>query len=360
MCAASAGAYEFMVGGLAYNISKNNSSEVYVTYTTTSQPTESTHSTYSGDIVIPEKVTYGGKTYTVVEVGPWAFAFCTSLTSVTFPASVTHIDSYSFNECTSLATALLPSQLYYLGMGAFRNCAQLSSAVNFPATTEFVDNTAFIGCTKVTSFRMSSNNPNFMAVSGVLLTKDGTTAYMCPPGKLGYYTIPSTVTKIGSYAFKGSRLTRVTFPPSVTKIGMNAFEGSAITTLTLPATVKEVGGSAFSGCPQLKTITLEEGIGKIGVYTFYKLPALTDVYCNAKDPWEIGTAVFETSTLNAATVHVPKGCSMYYKMRRTWENFGTVVEDNGVYVEPIRGDVNADGELNVSDVTALINAILAN
>lgn len=46
---------------------------------------------YSGNIVIPETVTYSGVTYTVTSIGGGAFYKCTGLTSVTIPNSVTTI-----------------------------------------------------------------------------------------------------------------------------------------------------------------------------------------------------------------------------------------------------------------------------
>lgn len=49
---------------------------------------------YSGDIVIPESVTYYGKTYPVTSIGPDAFVG-SDLTSVTIPNSVTSIGEYN-------------------------------------------------------------------------------------------------------------------------------------------------------------------------------------------------------------------------------------------------------------------------
>jgi hypothetical protein len=59
---------------------------------------------YSGDIVIPETVTYVNVTYTVTEIGEDAFYWCKSLTSVEIPSSVTTIGNYAFWGCSSLAT----------------------------------------------------------------------------------------------------------------------------------------------------------------------------------------------------------------------------------------------------------------
>lgn len=44
---------------------------------------------YSGDIVIPESITFENSIYSVTSIGDWAFYYCIGLTSVTIPNSVT-------------------------------------------------------------------------------------------------------------------------------------------------------------------------------------------------------------------------------------------------------------------------------
>ena len=54
---------------------------------------------YSGNVVIPESVTYNGTTYSVTSIGNSAFYGCSGLKSINIPNSVTSIGSSAFNGC---------------------------------------------------------------------------------------------------------------------------------------------------------------------------------------------------------------------------------------------------------------------
>lgn len=67
-----ASAYEFTVDGIYYNVESLTDLTCSVT---------SGDESYTGDIVIPDKVTYKNKTLTVTEIGYGAFEGCSGLTS---------------------------------------------------------------------------------------------------------------------------------------------------------------------------------------------------------------------------------------------------------------------------------------
>ena len=68
----------------------NNKTELAVTYQGSSYYS---YKEYTGDLVIPEFVTYNGTTYSVTSIGGSAFRGCTGLTNIYLSNSVTDIGS---------------------------------------------------------------------------------------------------------------------------------------------------------------------------------------------------------------------------------------------------------------------------
>ena len=87
-------AHDFEVDGIYYNITSSTDKTVAVTYRGDSYSSYSDE--YSGSVTIPATVTYSGTTYSVTEIGGYAFGGCTGLTSVNIPNSVTSIGGCAF------------------------------------------------------------------------------------------------------------------------------------------------------------------------------------------------------------------------------------------------------------------------
>jgi hypothetical protein len=88
MASTAVSAHDFELDGIYYNYTTGSGgTSVYVTYR--GNYSYSYNNEYMGEVIIPESVTYNGKSYSVTSIGNYAFCDCSGLTSVTIPNSVT-------------------------------------------------------------------------------------------------------------------------------------------------------------------------------------------------------------------------------------------------------------------------------
>ena len=66
------------------------------------------------------------------ELGDYAFYFCSGLTSLTLPSSVTEIGDFVFEGCSGLTSLTIPSGVTSIGYSAFSGCSGLTSIYVYP------------------------------------------------------------------------------------------------------------------------------------------------------------------------------------------------------------------------------------
>ena len=190
---------------------------------------------YSGDLVIPEEVTFDNKTLKVTAIGSKAFDGCTKLTSIAIPNSVTTIGDYAFWHCDTLASITIPASVVNIGYLAFLHCERLTSI-------EVEEGNA----------RYDSRND----CNAIILTASNKLIKGCKET-----IIPSDVTIIDDWAFGYcADLTSITIPEGVTNIGNSAFTWcTGLTSLTIPQSVMNIGEWAFLHCDGLASIQVASG-----------------------------------------------------------------------------------------------------
>lgn len=82
-------------------------------------------------------------------------------------------------------------------------------------------------------------------------------------------TLPESLAEISISAFEGcTALASLTIPEGVTKIGNNAFSGTALTELTIPDSVTTIGKFVFENCVSMPSIFIPKTVTTLDVNVF--------------------------------------------------------------------------------------------
>ena len=187
-----------------------------------------------------------------------AFWYCSSLSEIVIPSSVTSIGDSAFYGCNSLSEIVIPSSITSIGDSAFYGCNSLSGIV-IPSSVTSICDSAFWGCNSLSEIVIPSS-----------VTSIGDRAFSSCDS-LSEIVIPSSVTSIGKSAFWGcNSLSEIVIPSSVTSICDSAFwYCSSLSEIVIPSSVTSIGKGAFYVCDSLSEIVIPSSVTSIGDSAFY-------------------------------------------------------------------------------------------
>lgn len=229
-------------------------------------------------------------------------------------------------SCEKLKRIVLPLQTTKIEADAFRNCSSLHT-IEVPTLVESIETSA--GCTALAEINVQAGNSHYSSKDGVLLSGDGKDILWFPMGKGGEYTLPSTVTTVGDYAFRNCRIETFHFADGLISIGKYAFYNSSVKEVSLPSTVKQIPTGLFQKCADLTTVHLGKNTEMLGDYVFDGCP-ITNLYISAPTPPYCSNNTFASSGNNifsTCRVHVPKNRRIYYRGDMIWAQFKRIVEE---------------------------------
>lgn len=229
-------------------------------------------------------------------------------------------------SCEKLKRIVLPLQTTKIEADALRNCSSLHT-IEVPTLVESIETSA--GCTALAEINVQAGNSHYSSKDGVLLSGDGKSILWFPMGKEGEYTLPSTVTTVGDYAFRNCRIETFHFADGLTSIGKYAFYNSSVKEVSLPSTVKQIPTGLFQKCADLTTVHLGKNTEMLGDYVFDGCP-ITNLYISAPTPPYCSNNTFASSGNNifsTCRVHVPKNRRIYYRGDMIWAQFRRMVEE---------------------------------
>ena len=233
--------------------------------------------------------------------------------NLVIPKGITEIDSFVFRDCTSLETVTIPASVKTIGYGAFNGCENIKTVKYMGTLAQWcqIDNTSYYENATITL----SDVPDLRVLKTLVIpsgvTSIGTEAfYRCK--ELTSVTIPASVRTIGHESFGNCKsLESVTIPAGVTKIDGFAFMGcTSLKSVTIPETVTEISTQAFDGC-SLESVTIPSSVRTMGGGAFLCMNLKTVKYNGTKAQWRKisidGTRLDPWAFLDGVTVHCTDG-----------------------------------------------------
>lgn len=180
------------------------------------------------------------------------FSYYYNIVAVHFPNSLTDIGQSAFYGCTKLTSIHIPTGVTHIGENAFNDCSGLTSITVDEGNAVYDSRENCNGIIETASNRL---------IKGIKNT-----------------TIPHSVTKIGPWAFSYCMdLTSVSIP-NVTIIEEYAFSDcAALTSVELGDKLTEIGNGAFWACTGLTSIDIPQSVTTIGSFSFSQCTSLPSI-----------------------------------------------------------------------------------
>ena len=306
-------AYDAIIDGIYYDL---NTTEKTATVTYLYEYNVSNMGAYSGDVFIPSEVVSDAVKYKVTRINGYAFYYCSKMTSVSIPQSVTSIGLYAFSR-SGLASVTIPSSVTSLGRYAFAQCSGLKS-VSIPHGITSIEDYVFEDCNNLISVTIEATTP-YTIKKSTFTNRKNATLHVPKGSKTAFEAADiwnefKEIVEIPIIEFADAKVKALcvanwdanndgevsvteaaavddlgdvfnyknieTFDELQSFTGLKTLQGtfcgcSYLTSVVVPNNVAIIGDAAFSDCIRLKSITLPSNVTVIGESAFQSCGSLT-------------------------------------------------------------------------------------
>jgi hypothetical protein len=334
------------------------------------------------DCTALERVTLEGS---IKEIPEYAFANNTSLIKLVFPETLETLENSAFQNCTSLKNIELPEGTTTI-RSSFRNCSGLLT-VTIPSSVTFIGNYAFTNCSKLTDvYCYAEQVPNTEYVLSEKAIMTSATLHV-PASAIDAYSATEPWSNFGTIVAMNDFETPDNWV-ILTKDMFFLWDGSGA-----DATPMYNNGADLNLDVDLASGDIVAGYGGVEWNMFADLSKYDKIVLRGKadgnvrllanrlvagGEWKEITAVFNENDQywdsgykalvislddfrNKRTSSDNVRVDDFVHLNAIKANWGTTVNVQAIYLVPsvLRGDVNEDGEVNGTDIQAIINFIVA-
>lgn len=305
---------------------------------------------YTESLVIPS---------TVTEIGYYALYKCNTK-SITLPSSVTTIGQGAFQNASGISTVDLPN-IIHIGNFAF-----MSTSLNSLHLGEQIDSIgtqAFYGSNlmdyiiplkvpkmgkQVFSTLKKYGRPKGMDCSTIITSSSVAPISYNEKDIVENGMIFDSSKSAIRYASCGVIPEEYTVPSSITRIGTTAFYYCTdLTTLVISEGVKSINEQAFAYCSSLKTIHLPGSLTSISseAFTNSSDSPIEKIYYNTTKPVKGDKNIFTQKSYDNTTLYVPKGSSDNFLLVSPWMYFHNIQEIDFAGIDGVKSDEYSDASV---------------
>ena len=236
-----------------------------------------------------------------------AFFECNTITSVTFPPTLTSIGNYTFFSCNNLRRVNTGGHIKFIYEDAFFYCSSLEE-FDFNEGIREIGRSAFGGCSSLKEVKLPDS----------LETMDNRAFDVCT--SLTALTFGSGLKVIPFSCFNNNnKLPELTIPDNITDIDNDAFWNcSGLTSVTIGNGVTYIGADAFRQCFNLSQVDIGSGITYIGRDSFGHCASAMTIKIRATAPPELSEYL---GLYSGSKVYVPRDSVNAYKTAPIWEYY---------------------------------------
>ena len=268
----------------------------------------------TGNVVIPNRISYDGQYYNVTKIGRRALQNCTGIDNITIGENIAEIAGSAFKGC-------------------------MFSTIHFDATN----------CTSMSYYLTPS-----------LLVNEYYSVFHDCRSTLTHVYIGNNVTNIPAYAFaRLFRLYAISLPSSVVSIGEGAFRNcTEMYSVDLSSNLETIGNYAFEGCTGIdRFLHIPQSVQSMGTGVFKDCTSLPAVLLyNERVPsrtFENCTALEEVRILNnvKSIGDAFKGCPNIHIVRFYAQNCEQMYAERSNGASTYRTSVFIDSRSSLNEVT---------
>lgn len=189
---------------------------------------------------------------------------------------VTAIGRKAIYSLDGITRVVISDTVTHLDYMAIAWCSDLES-IHIPANLTTMEEYAVIAFGNICSITVDPNNPNYYSVNNCLINRKTKTLILGCDTSI----IPTdgSISAIAPKAFMMcDGIESITIPEGVTKIGEDAFyDCSALKSIELPESLITIDSSAFANCSSLQNVKLGGKVEYMGDYVFSECEKLGEI-----------------------------------------------------------------------------------